>query len=152
MSLLINLGIVALTFLGMEGVAWFTHKFLMHGPLWMLHRDHHRRDDGQILERNDSFFVIFATPAIVLFLFGLQGGWNDYRIWIAVGITLYGAAYFLVHDVFIHQRFKFLRNSQHPYFKAIRRAHKVHHKQLGKEGGSCFGMLLVPYKYLKDSK
>lgn len=152
MNLFIDLGIMLLTFFTMEVVAWLTHKYLMHGPLWMLHRDHHRREDGQVLERNDSFFVIFATPAIILFLFGLQEGWSDYRIWIAIGITVYGAAYFLVHDVFIHQRFKFLRNARHPYFKAIRRAHKTHHKQLGKEGGSCFGMLLVPFKYLKEAK
>ena len=152
MNLLFNIGLLFSTFFFMEGVAWFTHKYIMHGPLWSLHRDHHKRDDGQIIERNDSFFVFFATPAILLFAFGLQGGWMDYRIWIALGITLYGATYFVVHDVFIHQRFKFLRNTQHPYFKAIRRAHKMHHKVLGKEGGSCFGMLLVPFKFLKEGQ
>ncbi len=152
MSIFINILITIMTFFSMEGVAWFTHKYLMHGPLWMLHHDHHRREDGQVLERNDFFFVLFATPAILLLLLGLQGGWSDYRIWVSAGITLYGVAYFLVHDVFIHQRFKFLRNARHPYFKAIRRAHKTHHKQLGKEGGSCFGMLLVPYRFLKEVK
>jgi beta-carotene 3-hydroxylase len=63
---------------------------------------------------------------------------------------MYGFAYFLVHDVFIHQRFRFLRNTNNRYFKAIRRAHKVHHKYLTKEDGECFGMLLVPFKFLKS--
>ena len=62
--------------------------------------------------------------------------------WIGLGITLYGAAYFLVHDIFIHQRFESLRRTDNWYFRAIRKAHKVHHKHLGKEEGECFGMLL----------
>ncbi|MFB0911389.1 MAG: carotene hydroxylase, partial [Flavobacterium sp.] len=36
------------------------------------------------------------------------------------------------------------------YFRAIRRAHKVHHKHMGKEQGECFGMLIVPWKYLRQ--
>jgi hypothetical protein len=34
--------------------------------------------------------------------------------------------------------------------RAIRRAHKVHHKHMGKEQGECFGMLIVPWKYLRQ--
>src|SRR5690606_15339815 len=59
--------------------------------------------------------------------------------------------YFLVHDIFIHQRFKLLRNTDNSYFRAIRRAHKVHHKHIGKEDGECFGMLWVPMKYFRDA-
>jgi beta-carotene 3-hydroxylase len=62
---------------------------------------------------------------------------------------MYGMAYFLVHDVFIHQRIKWLRDSENPYFRALRRAHKMHHKHIGKEEGECFGMLMVPFKYFK---
>ena len=36
--------------------------------------------------------------------------------------------------------------------QAIRKAHKVHHKHLGKEHGECFGMLLVPFKYYKEAR
>ena len=60
-----------------------------------------------------------------------------------------GMTYFLVHDIFIHQRFKWFRNANGRYAKAVRRAHKIHHKHLGKEGGECFGMLWVPMKYFK---
>ena len=87
----------------MEFVAWATHKYVMHGFLWSLHSDHHKKDHYGFLERNDAFFLIFAVPAIILFLYGVRGGIGDVRIWIAVGITLYGMAYFLVHDIFIHQ-------------------------------------------------
>lgn len=151
MTWLLNLGSLFGAFLLMEFVAWCTHKYIMHGALWVLHRDHHRKDHDHALERNDAFFLIFAVPAIILFLLGVRNGITDVRIWIAMGITLYGAAYFLVHDVFIHQRMKWLRYSDNRYFRAIRRAHKMHHKHLGKEHGECFGMLLVPMKYFRDA-
>jgi beta-carotene 3-hydroxylase len=80
----------------------------------------------------------------------MAGG--DFRIWIGSGIALYGIAYFLVHDVFIHQRFKWFRTSESAYMLAIRRAHKVHHKHLTKEDGECFGMLFVPRKYLREAR
>ena len=66
-----------------------------------------------------------------------------------LGITVYGAAYFFVHDLFIHQRIKVLKNTKNKYLLGIRRGHKVHHKKLTKQDGECFGMLLVPYKYFK---
>jgi beta-carotene 3-hydroxylase len=31
----------------------------------------------------------------------------------------------------------------------VRRAHKMHHKHLGKDHGECFGMLFVPFKYFR---
>ena len=61
----------------------------------------------------------------------------------------YGATYFIVHDIFIHQRFKLFRNANNWYAKGVRRAHKMHHKHLGKDEGECFGMLIVPFKYFK---
>ncbi len=141
---------VVLAFVAMECVAWLAHKYLMHGFLWNLHQDHHHKDDGQILEKNDFFFLIFATPGVLLFLAGTI--YKDaIMIGIASGITLYGFCYFLVHDIFIHQRFKWFRNTNNVYLKAIRRAHKMHHKHLGKHDGECFGMLWVPFKYFREA-
>ena len=77
---------------------------------------------------------------------------NDIRLFIGIGIALYGFAYFMVHDIFIHQRFKIFRKSENIYMRAIRKAHKIHHKHLGKEEGECFGMLLVPFRYYKEAK
>jgi beta-carotene 3-hydroxylase len=44
------------------------------------------------------------------------------------------------------------RTATSMYGKALRRAHKIHHKHRGKKDGECFGMLLFPYKYYKQSK
>ncbi len=65
---------------------------------------------------------------------------------------LYGMAYFLVHVVLIHRRFKWFDNTNNWYLRALRKAHKMHHKHLGKEDGECFGMLFVPLKYFKEAK
>ena len=146
--MIINILIVIVSFFCMEGVAWLTHKYVMHGLLWRLHKDHHKKESAGFFEDNDFFFLIFALPGIAGLFFGMQLEYN-FLFWIGLGITFYGLAYFLVHDVFIHQRFKVLRNIDNDYFKAIRRAHKIHHKHLGKEEGECFGMLWVPFKYFQ---
>ena len=141
--------IVIITFLCMEGITWLSHKFLMHGWLWNLHEDHHNKKTGSVFERNDTFFIIFAIPSIALFAAGtFVPGWST-LLYIGLGIFCYGLAYFLVHDIFIHQRFKLFTRSDNFYLRAIRKAHKVHHKHLQKEEGECFGMLWVPLKYFK---
>lgn len=147
--MIINILITIIAFLIMEGVAWFTHKYVMHGLLWHLHSDHHKRESQGFFERNDFFFLIFAIPGMILLFIGSQNEFNA-PFWIGLGITLYGFAYFFIHDIFIHQRFKFLRQIDNRYFKAIRRAHKMHHKHLNKEDGECFGMLWVPLKYFRQ--
>jgi len=147
----INILITVVAYVGMEAVAWLTHKYIMHGFLWKLHKDHHHKESYGFFEHNDFFFLIFALPGIVCLFFGMNYSYNV-LFWIGLGITLYGFTYFFVHDIFIHQRFKWLRNANSKYFKAIRRAHKMHHKHLGKEHGECFGMLYVPFKYFRASQ
>ncbi len=145
-----NIGIILAVFIGMEGVAWLAHKYIMHGLGWFLHADHHNKPIESFFERNDYFFLIFALPGITGLYFGMQNGFN-YLFWGGVGITLYGAAYFLVHDIFIHQRFNLFKNTDSIYLRAIRKAHKVHHKHLGKEQGESFGMLWVPFKHFREA-
>ena len=70
MNVLINILLVLAAFLFMEFIAWFTHKYVMHGFMWFFHRDHHIRD-GRKIERNDIFAVIFAVPSILLIYFGV---------------------------------------------------------------------------------
>ncbi|SDJ50571.1 beta-carotene 3-hydroxylase [Pedobacter sp. ok626] len=143
-----NFIILLITFILMEAATWFIHKYIMHGLLWVLHHDHHDHSTEGSFEKNDYFFVIFALPAIALIYFGFLNHFN-YLFYIGLAITLYGMAYFFVHDIFIHQRIKYLADTQNPYLLAIRRAHKQHHKHLGKEEGECFGFLYVPMKYFK---
>lgn len=136
------------TFFAMEFVAWFSHKYIMHGFLWVWHKDHHKKEHESWFEMNDLFFVVYA-----LLSFGFVVLYNEFGQWyclpIALGIFTYGLTYFLVHDIFIHQRFKFFRKTSNRYAKGLRRAHKIHHKNIHKEGGECFGMLWVPKKYFK---
>lgn len=143
-----NTAITIITFIVMEGATWLIHKYVMHGFLWVLHRDHHDHHHDGPIEKNDYFFVIFATPAILLMYLGSNAGF-DFRFYIGLGITLYGMAYFLVHDIFIHQRLKVIRATKNPYLMAIRRAHKQHHKHIEKHNGECFGFLWVPVKYFR---
>ncbi len=143
-----NVMIVIAVFVLMEGATWLIHKYVMHGFLWVLHRDHHDHSNEGPLERNDLFFLIFSLPAIALLYYGVKHDFS-YQFYIGLGITMYGMAYFLVHDIFIHQRAKIFSRTENRYLLALRRAHKQHHKHLGKEEGECFGFLWVPVKYFR---
>ena len=148
MENLLLISVVLVTFIFMEFIAWFSHKHIMHGFLWSLHKDHHKKDHKSWFERNDLFFIFYALfSSILVVLWGEAGFWPGLPM--GIGIFLYGAAYFLVHDVFIHQRFKFFRKVNNRYAKGLRRAHKIHHKHLDKDKAECFGMLWVPLKYFK---
>lgn len=143
-----NYLIILFVFILMEAATWLIHKYIMHGLLWVLHKDHHDHSNIGKLEKNDYFFVIFALPTIVLMYYGSLSDFN-HLFYIGLGIMLYGIAYFFVHDIFIHQRFKCFSKTKNPYFLAIRRAHKQHHKHTNKHNGECFGFLYVPIKYFK---
>ena len=145
MQVLFFIIIMVVTFCTMEGITWLTHKYVMHGFLWYLHEDHHKKRPG-LFEKNDAFFLIFSIPSILCILFGTF----DNKWWLAAigaGIAMYGFAYFLVHDVIIHQRIKLFTRSNNIYVRSIRWAHKMHHKHLEKYDGESFGMLMVAKKY-----
>lgn len=143
--------IAFVTFFVMEGITWCTHKFVMHGFLWNLHEDHHNRKMDSFFEKNDYFFVIFAIPSIIGFALGTYLASLWYLFYVSLGVAMYGLAYFIIHDIVIHQRFRLFTRIDNFYFRAIRKAHKIHHKHLGKEQGECFGMLWVPVKYFKEA-
>lgn len=136
------------TFFIMEFNAWWMHRYVMHGFLWNLHEDHHHKKHDSWFEKNDWFFVFYAVISIVL-----KVAHSELDLWWALpmsaGILAYGIAYFVVHDVFIHQRFKWLRKADNKYARGVRRAHKMHHKHIGKADSENFGMLVVPFKYFK---
>ena len=94
----------------MEFMAWFTHKYIMHGFLWYLHEDHHKKDHDSWFERNDTFFLFYAVVSMLFVLSWAKLGFF-FGLPIAIGIFLYGLTYFIVHDIFIHQRFTYLMSS-----------------------------------------
>ncbi|RZM08817.1 MAG: beta-carotene hydroxylase, partial [Sphingomonas sp.] len=96
-----KIAIVLLAVAGMELFAWSMHKYVMHGPGWGWHRDHHEPHD-HALERNDLYAVVFAAIVVALFLVGTYA-WPP-MFWIATGITVYGAIYAFIHDGLVHQR------------------------------------------------
>ena len=148
MEKMLLISVVLVTFIFMEFMAWFSHKYIMHGFLWSLHKDHHKKNYKSWFERNDLFFIFYALVSSgLVVLWGEAGFWPGLPM--GIGIFLYGITYFLVHDIFIHQRFKLFRKANNRYAKGLRRAHKIHHKHLNKDKGECFGMLWVPLKYFK---
>lgn len=148
MSILLSIAVVCIAFLAMELVAWAAHKFIMHGFLWVLHKDHHVKRPG-FFEKNDAFFLIFAIPSWLCIMLGVMYN-SPIAVLTGVGILIYGVAYFLVHEVLIHRRFKWFNNTKNIYFRAILRAHKMHHKKLEKDGGESFGMLIIHPKYIRQ--
>lgn len=137
--------VVVSAIIGMEIISWAMHKYLFHGPLWFIHKTHHRQKHG-FFELNDIFSLTFGALALWLMWTGREN--LSYKFWIGTGISVYGIIYFIFHDWFIHNRFKAFK-SENRYLKGIRRAHKIHHKSTEKEGSEEFGLLVASKKYFK---
>jgi len=135
-----KLTIVVATVLAMECFAWATHKYVMHGWGWNWHRSHHEPTEGPF-EKNDLYAVTFAVVVVGLFVVGM---WWEAVWWVALGITVYGAIYALVHDILVHQRFGVRWVPRHGYAKRLLQAHRLHHAVKGKHGGVSFGFLFAP--------
>lgn len=142
LKVFINVFTVLFTIIVMECFLWFIHKYLFHGPLWFLHKSHHQKAKS-FFEWNDLFALLFAMISLYLMYADRKG--FGYVFFIGVGITLYGLIYFVVHDWFVHRRFKTFK-SNNTYLQAVRKAHKIHHKNRGKENGKAFGLLF----FIKD--
>lgn len=138
--------IVIATFLFWEFVAWFTHKYVMHGFLWVWHRSHHTVHN-HALERNDWFAVVFSIPSIALFYYGSVVTYNPYLISVGLGILSYGIFYLVFHDVIVHQRIRWRPARRSRYLQRMINAHYVHHAKHTKEGCEAFGFLIAPKKY-----
>lgn len=133
------------TFLFMEFVAWFTHKYVMHGFLWTWHRSHHKKH-SHTLERNDLFALVFSIPSILLLVYFIEN-FNPYMIAVGVGIMAYGIFYMVFHDIIVHQRIKWRPRKRSKYLNRMINAHYIHHEKHTKEDGEAFGFLYAPKKY-----
>jgi beta-carotene 3-hydroxylase len=143
--LLITIG----TFLFWEFVAWFTHKYIMHGFLWSWHRSHHTVHDDT-LEKNDLFAVVFSIPSIAIFYYFSLVNYNPYMLSVGSGILFYGIFYFVFHDVIVHQRMRWRPVRRSRYLQRMIHAHYVHHSKHSKKGCEAFGFLYAPRKYEPD--
>lgn len=146
--LLVTLASVA----GMEFMAWFAHKYIMHGFLWSWHESHHKPHENEgFFEKNDLFFIVFAVPSMLCYM---AGSFTEYHFlfFVGVGISIYGIIYFLIHDVYIHRRFKWFKQLDGKYSRAILKAHGMHHAKQTKEDCESFGLLVVDSKFFKSNK
>lgn len=124
-------------FIAMEPITAFTHRFVMHGIGWVLHRSHHTRSAAR-WEANDLFPVMFAAVVCIGFAVGFNVGGAGALIPTGIGVTLYGVAYAVVHDVYIHNRAGWRRIRRSAPLDRLADAHGDHHRT----GGAPYGMLL----------
>ena len=146
MEIAFNIFLVVATFFAMEGAAWATHKYIMHGFLWSWHKSHHSPRHG-FFEKNDLFAVVFSVPSVATIVAGFEFEQLAFLKWIGFGILAYGIFYVLFHDILVHRRVKIKFVAKSPYLRRMIRAHKVHHKHLDKDGAEAFGFLYAPKKY-----
>ncbi|WP_022679768.1 sterol desaturase family protein [Sandarakinorhabdus limnophila] len=137
-----GIGIALLVVGIMEVVAIVSHKYVMHGFLWVLHKSHHEPRTGQF-ERNDWFGVAGAIPSMILLMIGTHYGLHMITA-IGAGITMYGAIYFFLHDILVHRRVKHSWNPQWGYMKRVVQAHRLHHVVETKHGTVSFGFIWAP--------
>lgn len=132
-----NLLIALVAFVMMEPVTAATHRWVMHGIGEFLHRSHHRRL-VTVFEANDWYPVMFAATVNVGFLAGFN--WNGFGslVPVGLGVTAYGFAYALVHDVYIHGRFGWFDGRHVPAFERLADAHRIHHLY----NAAPYGMLM----------
>jgi beta-carotene 3-hydroxylase len=146
MTILLNLIIFVALAAYMEYVAWFAHKYVMHGFGWVLHEDHHR-PKSRGWQKNDLYAAIFALPSMLSIIAGLRRGVAPLAS-AGFGIALYGVGYVLFHDIMFHRRIRGIRiPARGRYLQRIVNAHKVHHQGGGKEGSTSFGFLYASRQY-----
>ena len=146
----LNIALVLITLVGMEGIAWFTHKYVMHGFMWRWHHSHHNHHSG-FLEVNDLFSVVFGVVATATIIVGMNVSILWFLIPIGIGVTFYGIFYFVFHDIIVHRRIKIKFSTKNRYLQRITRAHYVHHRIHEREGTEAFGFLYAPKKYEKTN-
>ena len=133
--------VTLITAIAMEGVAWAMHRYIMHGPLWCLHRSHHG-PRTRLFELNDTFGLFFSSLSIILIYFGLRG--YPALLGVGIGMVVYGAIYFLLHDVLVHRRVRLPIVPKSGYLRRVYQAHHIHHACHERDGAVSFGFAFVP--------
>ncbi len=128
---------ICLGFSLLELTSILMHKYLFHGPLWRIHRTHHRKTGPGVLELNDAFSLLFAVLGVTLLHLGQRGG--GFVLGLGLGICAYGIGYFLVHDLMTHRRFVPLKPRGSVLTRLVRR-HRWHHQRCDQRGQGPWGL------------
>ena len=139
--------IVITTFVCMEFISIFMHRFLFHNFFWFLHKSHHYPRRGTF-EWNDVFPVIFASTAISMMVFAEDFFLESISFPIGLGVSLYGMCYFVIHDMLVHRRF-IPFTTKNKLLLTLRAAHQYHHQTVDKKGHAPFGLFIFPYSEFK---
>ena len=128
-----------IAFILMEFIAILSHKYIMHGPGWFLHKSHHKKHNNKF-ELNDIYFIFFSIPSILCIIYGILNNHN-FLFFIGIGIMLYGLVYLILHDLIVHKRFGIKMNFKNSYLKKIKNSHLKHHSNKNKNNATNFGFI-----------
>ncbi len=131
MKIALWIGTTLVVAVAMEFWAQFLHGAVWHGILWKVHRSHHRPRKTW-WEANDALSVLHAPIAIALILYGCRGPEGVARellFGVGLGMTLFGIAYFVVHDGLVHGRLPVQGLLRFAYFAKVRDHHLLHHRK-----------------------
>jgi beta-carotene 3-hydroxylase len=143
MDVMTGIALLVATIVAMEGFAYATHRWVMHGPGWVLHRSHHQRHAGRF-ELNDLYAVMFSAPSVLLLYGGVHLGWGVWTAWVGAGIAGYGLIYAGFHDILVHRRIRHGYVPRSKYMKRIVQAHRLHHACRERKGAVSFGFIWAP--------
>ena len=137
--------LAAAAFAAVEVASYVLHRWVFHGVLWRLHRTHHdpAHGHGDGFEWNDLFSVGFAAVSLALLWAGRGAPVAGTAFPLGVGIAVYGALYFVLHDLYAHGRLGPLK-MRNGAAQSVKRAHGRHHQSLSKEGQEPYGLFLFP--------
>jgi beta-carotene 3-hydroxylase len=146
-----NVLVAAAAFLLMEPFTYAAHRWIMHGPGMRLHRSHHANAARSIptkWEANDVFPLVFAAAVNGALAVGFNAASFAMLVPVCIGITLYGAVYFAVHDLYIHRRIRLLGDRRIAPLEYLADAHRMHHAT----NGEPYGMLMPIVRQPRGSR
>ena len=139
-----NAFIALAAFVLMEPFTYAAHRWVMHGIGERLHRSHHlnaARSRPKLIEANDLYPMAFAAVVMALLAVGFNAANLSALIPMCIGITAYGAAYFTVHDIYIHRRIRLWGTRKPAALEHLAQAHRTHHATNGEPYGMLFPVL-----------
>lgn len=134
----------------MEPWSRFVHRVVWHGPLWSVHESHHRDGTARV-EANDLFVLLHAlatAPMFVAHALFKPAWWVDPILGVAIGMSLFGVSYFIVHDGLAHGRLPVGFLWKVPLLRRIAGAHRAHHKG----GAAPYGLFLGPQELRAEGR